>query len=65
VGVNSYQAYSFIREFTDRPMTTLEASAGCAAKAVLDLDAGLVVVVARDPAYVKYIAKYRPKVGGA
>ncbi|KIY96424.1 pyruvate kinase [Monoraphidium neglectum] len=62
VGVNSYQTLSFIREFTDRPMTTLEASAGCAAKSVLDVDAGLVVLASRDPAYVRYVCKYRPRV---
>ncbi|KAI8465728.1 MAG: pyruvate kinase [Monoraphidium minutum] len=62
VGVNSYQAYSFIREFTHRPMTTLEAATACAAKAVLDLDAGLVVLASRDAAYVKYVCKYRPRV---
>ncbi|GBF99836.1 pyruvate kinase [Raphidocelis subcapitata] len=62
VGVNPHQAYSFIRAFTDRPMTGLEAAAGCAAKAVLDLDAGLVVLASRDAEYVKYVCKYRPRV---
>jgi hypothetical protein len=62
VGVNSYQAYAFIREFTDRPMEVLEAAAGCAAKAVLDLDAGLVVLASRDAEYVRFVCKYRPRV---
>lgn len=64
VGVNSYQTISFIREFTDRPMTALEAAAGCAAKSVLDLDARLVVLVTSDVDYVRYVAKYRPRVRG-
>jgi hypothetical protein len=64
VGVNSYQAYSYIREFTDRPMTTLEATASCAAKTVLDIGASLVVVASQDPAYIRYVCKYRPRVRG-
>lgn len=65
MGVNPYQTYLFIRQFTDRPMTTLEATAGCVAKAVMDVDAGLVVLASRDPAYVRYVCKYRPKVSAA
>lgn len=62
VGVNSYQTYSFIREFTGRPVGTLEATVACATKAVLDVEAGLVVVVSKDPAYVRWVCKYRPRV---
>jgi hypothetical protein len=64
VGVNAYQNYAFIREFTSRPVSVLEASAGCAAKGVNDLDAGLVVLVTNDPQYVNYVCKYRPRVSG-
>lgn len=53
---------SFIREFTDRPMTPLEAAAGCCAKSVLDLDARLAVLVTNDLDFVRYVCKYRPRV---
>ena len=34
------QTYSFIREFTDKPMSTQEAIISNVAKAVVDVDAG-------------------------
>jgi pyruvate kinase len=44
-GINHYQVYDFIRDFTLRPMSTREAVLGCAAKNALDVGAGLVIVV--------------------
>jgi hypothetical protein len=64
VGVNSYQNFAFIREFTGRPVSALEAAAGCAVKGVNDLNAGLVVLVSNNADFVRYVCKYRPRVSG-
>lgn len=64
VGVNAYQALRFINECAARPRSALEAAASCAAKAAVDLDAGLVLLVGGDAALIQYVTKYRPKVGG-
>jgi pyruvate kinase len=44
VGVNYYQNFDFIRDFTDKPMSTVEAVVSCAAKDAIDVDATLIVV---------------------
>ncbi|KAF8059377.1 hypothetical protein HT031_005182 [Scenedesmus sp. PABB004] len=73
VGVNSYQAFQFIRAFTDRPMSSRQALLANVAKNVIDTDAGLVLVHAGGRTgtacdtqdaldYVRYVVKYRPAV---
>lgn len=62
--MNAYQALRFINESSARPRSTLEATASCASKSAVDLDAGLVVLVGGDPGLIKYVTKYRPKVAG-
>ncbi len=39
------QVYDFIRDFTNKPMSTKEAVLGCAAKDALDVMAGMIIVV--------------------
>lgn len=62
VGTNHSQAYDFIREFTDRPMHTLEAVAGTAARQVLDVAAGLLIVLSGSGCAARTVCKYRPAV---
>mmetsp|Transcript_24730 Transcript_24730/g.44560 ORF Transcript_24730/g.44560 Transcript_24730/m.44560 type:complete len:729 (-) Transcript_24730:1196-3382(-) len=62
VGTNYYQVFDFIRNFTEKPMSTREAVLGCAAKNVLDVNAGLVVVVSNTGIPALLVAKYRPRV---
>ena len=37
MGINYYQTYDFIRDFTAKPMSTKEAVLGCAAKDAMDV----------------------------
>ncbi|WIA15846.1 hypothetical protein OEZ85_012601 [Tetradesmus obliquus] len=68
VGVNSYQHFSYIREFTDRPMTSRQALLANVARNVVDTDAGLVLLAASGRhsleaslEYVRHVVKYRPR----
>ncbi|KAF6260138.1 pyruvate kinase [Scenedesmus sp. NREL 46B-D3] len=68
VGVNSYQHFSYIREFTDRPMNSRQAVLANVARNVVDTDAGLVLLAASGRhsldaslEYVRHVAKYRPR----
>ncbi|KXZ44735.1 hypothetical protein GPECTOR_63g60 [Gonium pectorale] len=71
VGTNYPQVYDFIRDFSPKPMSTVEAVLGCAAKNVLDVDAALIVVFSSTGAWgptrylraaARLVAKYRPRV---
>lgn len=44
VGINYYQNYDFVRDFTDKPMSTEEAMVSCAAKDAIDVDGTLIIV---------------------
>ena len=61
-GVNAYQTFDFIRDFTPKPLSTEEAVMSCAAKNTVDISAGLVVVVTSNGCVARFIAKYRPSV---
>jgi pyruvate kinase len=61
--VNNYYAlYSFIRDFTPKPFTPEESLASSAAKAVLDCNASLCIVITTDGVNSNLVSKYRPSV---
>jgi hypothetical protein len=57
--------YDYIRDFSSKPMCTMEAVVSAAAKDVLDLDASLILVVTTTGVPAHLITKYRPKVSSA
>ncbi|XRB20844.1 pyruvate kinase [Pseudoscourfieldia marina] len=59
---NSFQTYDLIRDFTPKPMGTLEASVSGAVKASLDIGAGCLVVFTESGAACGVLSKYRPYV---
>eukprot|EP00195_Chlamydomonas_chlamydogama_P007138 CAMPEP_0202895824 /NCGR_PEP_ID=MMETSP1392-20130828/4951_1 /ASSEMBLY_ACC=CAM_ASM_000868 /TAXON_ID=225041 /ORGANISM="Chlamydomonas chlamydogama, Strain SAG 11-48b" /LENGTH=1605 /DNA_ID=CAMNT_0049580967 /DNA_START=110 /DNA_END=4924 /DNA_ORIENTATION=+ len=61
VGVDHYANFNFIRNFTPKPMSTLEAMASSAVKAAIDMCAALMCVVTDTSAAVRALVKYRPK----
>jgi pyruvate kinase len=62
VGVNSYQVYDFLRDFTPKPVGTLEAFVACAAKNAVDINSGLIVAFSEGGKTMRLAAKYRPPV---
>ena len=51
---------SFLRDFTERPFTTLESGAASAAAGAVDCGAELVVVLSKNGEAARATSKYRP-----
>jgi len=59
--VNNYYAiYSFIRDFTPQPFSPEESISSSAAKAIIDSNASLCIVITLDGIKSKLVSKYRP-----
>eukprot|EP00201_Polytomella_parva_P012151 CAMPEP_0175065440 /NCGR_PEP_ID=MMETSP0052_2-20121109/15924_1 /TAXON_ID=51329 ORGANISM="Polytomella parva, Strain SAG 63-3" /NCGR_SAMPLE_ID=MMETSP0052_2 /ASSEMBLY_ACC=CAM_ASM_000194 /LENGTH=611 /DNA_ID=CAMNT_0016331971 /DNA_START=9 /DNA_END=1840 /DNA_ORIENTATION=+ len=59
VGIDSYARFNFVRNFTPKPMATLESVCGSAIKAAIDMNACLVALVTNTSAPIRMLAKYR------
>ena len=62
VGCNFEQGYTFVRDFTPKPMSTLESIVSSAAQSALDLRAGLIVVFTNYGRSSRLVSKYKPPV---
>jgi len=62
LGINYYQVGLFLRDFTPKPMGTLEAVLCCAAKNAVDIAAGLIICFTQSGEAPRLVAKYRPSV---
>ncbi|GLC60287.1 hypothetical protein PLESTB_001594600 [Pleodorina starrii] len=60
VGVDAYAQLNYLRNYTPKPMSTLECLCSSAVKAAIDMKAALVAVITDTSAPVRAIAKYRP-----
>ncbi|GFR42123.1 hypothetical protein Agub_g2966 [Astrephomene gubernaculifera] len=60
VGVDTYAQLNYLRNYTPKPMATLECLCSSAVKAAVDMKAALIAVVTNTSAPVRAIAKYRP-----
>eukprot|EP00798_Chlamydomonas_sp_ICE-L_P012268 gene12268-15414_t len=60
--VANAETYDFIRDFSDKPMTTSEAVLGCACMEAIDVGASLILVVTTKGNAARLISKYRPPV---
>ncbi|CAD7703688.1 unnamed protein product [Ostreobium quekettii] len=60
LGVNYYQVFDFVREFTPKPVGTVEAVASTLAKNAVDVRPGMVVAFSEEGKTARLIAKYRP-----
>jgi pyruvate kinase len=60
VGIDSYAKFNFIRNFTPKPMPTLETLCSSAVKSAIDMGAALLCVVTNTFAPVRTLTKYRP-----
>ena len=59
---NSYAAFAFLRDFSAKPFSTLEAVTSTVSKMVTDTGATLVVCISQSGAAARGIAKYHPPV---
>jgi len=62
VGINYYQVFDYIRDFTPKPVGTVEAFVACAAKNAVDMNCGLIVAFSEGGKTMRLAAKYRPNV---
>ena len=62
LGINYYQVYDFIRDFTPKPVGTVEAFVACAAKNAVDLNPGMILAFSEGGKTMRLAAKYRPGV---
>jgi len=62
IGVNYYQAYDFIRNFTAKPLGTVEAVVSTLAKTSNDINPGMIVMFSEGGKCARIVAKYRPSV---
>ncbi|KAG2439977.1 hypothetical protein HXX76_004095 [Chlamydomonas incerta] len=60
VGVDIYAQLNYLRNFTPKPMPTLECMCSSAVKAAVDMRAALIAVITDTSAPVRALAKYRP-----
>ncbi|KAG2495346.1 hypothetical protein HYH03_006615 [Edaphochlamys debaryana] len=60
VGVDVYMQLNFLRNYTPKPMATLECLCSSAVKAAVDMGAALIAVITDTGAPVRAISKYRP-----
>ncbi|KAG2454740.1 hypothetical protein HYH02_000576 [Chlamydomonas schloesseri] len=60
VGVDIYAQLNVLRNFTPKPMPTLECLCSSAVKAAVDMRAALIAVITDTSAPVRALAKYRP-----
>lgn len=60
LGVNHNQTFNFVREFTPKPVGTVEASVSTLAKNAVDLKPGMLVVFSEGGKMARLAAKYRP-----
>eukprot|EP00892_Ulva_mutabilis_P005713 jgi/Ulvmu1/3513/UM162_0020.1 len=60
LGVNHNQTFNFVRDFTPKPVGTVEASVSALAKNAVDLKPGMVVVFSEGGKMARLAAKYRP-----
>ncbi|PNG93949.1 Pyruvate kinase, partial [Tetrabaena socialis] len=60
VGVDTYAQLNYLRNYTPKPMATLECLCSSAVKAAVDMKAALICVVTNTGAPIRAIAKYRP-----
>ncbi|KAK3237337.1 hypothetical protein CYMTET_52583 [Cymbomonas tetramitiformis] len=60
--MNKQQIFSFIRDFTPKPVGVVEAVVSGAVKTALDIEAFLIVIHSQDGSAAVLAAKYRPKV---
>eukprot|EP00198_Chlamydomonas_reinhardtii_P006402 XP_001695738.1 pyruvate kinase [Chlamydomonas reinhardtii] len=60
VGVDTYAQLNQLRNFTPKPMPTLECLCSSAVKAAVDMRAALIAVITDTSAPVRALAKYRP-----
>jgi pyruvate kinase len=62
VGINKYEVFNFIRNWTPKPMDFRETMCSAAVQASLDMKAVLVVIFTDDMATARLLSKWRPKV---
>ena len=62
IGINHYQNWEFIHEYTAKPVGTVEAVASCAVKTATEIVPGLIVVFSEAGKMPSMLAKYRPSV---
>ena len=60
LGINYYQVYDFIRDFTPKPVGTVEAFVATAAKNANDMHPGMIVAFSEGGKTMRLVAKYRP-----
>ncbi|PNH03911.1 Pyruvate kinase, partial [Tetrabaena socialis] len=59
VGIDTYAKLNYLRNYTPKPMTTLESMCSSAVKAAVDMKAALICVVTNTGAPIRAVAKYR------
>jgi pyruvate kinase len=60
VGIDSQANFNYLRNWTAKPMPTLEAICSSAVKSAIDMDAALVCIITNTLAPVRAVVKYRP-----
>lgn len=62
---NYYAIHSFVRDFSAKPFTTLEAACASLAKASMDADITAVITITDSLDTASLVAKFRPQVSAA
>jgi pyruvate kinase len=60
VGIDSQANFNYLRNWTAKPMPTLEAICSSAVKSAIDMDAVLMCIITNTLAPVRAVVKYRP-----
>jgi len=60
IGVNLYQTFDYIRSFTPKPISAIEAIVCSIAKNAVDLRPGMIIVFSEHGKTARLLAKYRP-----
>lgn len=60
VGIDSHANFNYLRNWTPKPMPTLEAICSSAVKSAIDMDAVLMCIITNTLAPVRAVCKYRP-----
>ena len=59
-GVNFYQTFDYVRSFTPKPVSAIEAIVSSLSKNAVDMRPGMLIVFSENGKTARLIAKYRP-----